>query len=144
MAGCADSESTPASQCLHGGGDCLGHAPGAEPPNSRAAAAEGGAGRARVSATEPQVAAGAGLGRSSEGECCPRDSPQSPGLRRPPSAPRCSAVLVATRGKSAAGLGGWRTLSGGLLGGRLGLSPVIIRGPRREIGTPLLVRDLLA
>lgn len=72
MAGCANSESAPASKCLPGGGDSLGHAPGAGPPGGRAAAAEGGAGLARVSATVPQVATGAGLGRGREVSAVPR------------------------------------------------------------------------
>lgn len=75
MAGCADSETAPASHCLLVVGDSLGHAQGAEPSSSRAAAAEGGAGRARVSATELQVAAGVGFRLSSEGECCPPTPP---------------------------------------------------------------------
>lgn len=68
-------ETAPASHCHLGVGDSLGHAQGAEPSSSRAAAAEGGAGRARVSATELQVAAGVGLRLSSEGECCPPTPP---------------------------------------------------------------------
>lgn len=73
MADRADSKPAPAPGCRRVGGDSLRHAPGAEPGGSRAATAEVGAGRARVSETEPQVAAGAGLGQSSGGECSPRD-----------------------------------------------------------------------
>ena len=63
------------------------YAPGAEPGGCRAATAEVGAGRARVSETEPQVAAGAGLGQSSGGECSPRD-PSNPLARALPHAYR--------------------------------------------------------
>lgn len=72
MAGCADSESAPASKCIPGGGDSLSHASGAGLPGGRAAAAEGGVGLARVSETKPQVAAGAGLGRGREVSAVPR------------------------------------------------------------------------
>lgn len=75
MAGCADSKPAPASGCRLVGGDSQRHAPRAEPGGCRAATSEVGAGRARVSETEPQVAAGAGLGQSSGGECCLRDPP---------------------------------------------------------------------
>lgn len=83
MAGRAYSKPAPASGWRPVGGDSRCHAPGAEPGGSRAATAEVGAGRARVSETEPQVAAGAGLGQSSGGECCPRDPPKIPWPSQP-------------------------------------------------------------
>lgn len=46
---------------------------------------------------------------------------------------------MATRGKGSVRLGDWQTGGGGLRGGRLSFSPVIIRDPRREIGTPFVV-----
>ena len=48
----------------------------------------GGAGRARVSVTEPQVAAGAGLGPSSGGKCCSPRHPRNPLARAAPHAHR--------------------------------------------------------
>ena len=74
----ARTRSPPCLPGRRGGGDSLGHAPEAGPSGGSAAAAEGGAGRALVSATEPQVAAGAGLGPSSGGECCSLKHPEPP------------------------------------------------------------------
>lgn len=81
----------PASGCCRGGGDSLGHASEAEPPSRPAAAAEGGAGRARVSETEPQVAAGARLGPSSGGEWIPTNPPG-------PRSPACARTVTRSPG----------------------------------------------
>ena len=121
MAGCADSESalplgalaTVVVASVRGGGagpNSLGHAPEAEPHWGPAAATEGGAGLARMSATEPQVAAGAGLGPSSGGECCPQ-TPTNPPW---PSQPRVRTHRAPPSwqpwgAKTWWGLGRWRT-----------------------------------
>lgn len=46
---------------------------------------------------------------------------------------------MAMRGKGSVRLEDWQTGDGGLRGGLPSLSPVIIRDPRREIGTLLIV-----
>ena len=143
MADRADSKPAPASGCRLVGGDSRRHAPGAEPGGCRAATAEVGAGRARVSETEPQVAAGAGLGQSSGGECCPQDPPPNTLVPQPllRSAPGSPGGHWGQRRGGARGMANWgwgavrwappaspRPSSGGLW---------------REIGTPLQAPRLL-
>lgn len=105
-----------------------------------AAAAEGGAGQARMSATEPQVAAGAGLSRSTRGEYCPWTPTNPPG----PRSPACARTVTPSSGshggqRRGGAWGDGEQGFGGLHGGRPGLAPVVIRGPRWEIGTPVLI-----
>lgn len=66
------------------------------------------------------------------------DFPLSSGQHGSPGAPS-TVVLVATRGKGSVSLGDWQTGGGGLRGGRPSLSLLIMKDPRKEIGTPLIV-----